>query len=240
MSTFRELVYIVIDELKIPSDDAYFTEEHIMFLLSKFRSFFIKKTYSSVKKQIPDSAYQTVCIDLHPVELIPGICEATDALRSTRKIPTILPIGNVSAYPVNYFVQHQVSFVPRERFRYVGHNRWLQNEIYASIAPDGFLYLKSSNPQFRHLATLRLTAIFEDAATAAQLSCDATCDPLDSEFPLEDAMIMPVVELVVQELRGPVYSSEDKTNNATDDKAEQNANQVPQNQNLNETEQQQQ
>ena len=33
MSTYRELVYLVLDELRLTSDDALFNEEHVMFLL---------------------------------------------------------------------------------------------------------------------------------------------------------------------------------------------------------------
>ena len=35
MSTYRELVYLVLDELKGTSDDFTYTEDHIIFLLNK-------------------------------------------------------------------------------------------------------------------------------------------------------------------------------------------------------------
>jgi hypothetical protein len=40
---------------------------------------------------------------------------------------------------------------------------------------------------------------------------------LDAYFPIESALIPPLIELVVKELRGPEYSPEDKENNADDD-----------------------
>lgn len=64
MSTYREVIYMVSDEIKASSDDAYFTEEHIMFLLKTYRAFILKQRYADVKKQIPESNYQTICIDL--------------------------------------------------------------------------------------------------------------------------------------------------------------------------------
>ena len=70
MSTYRELVYLVLDELKGTSDDFTYTEEHIMFLLSKYRAFLLKQKYNDIKKQIPESNYQTICIDLTEVPAI--------------------------------------------------------------------------------------------------------------------------------------------------------------------------
>ena len=37
MSTYRELIYMVLDQLKAISDDRYIEEEHIIFLLKKYR-----------------------------------------------------------------------------------------------------------------------------------------------------------------------------------------------------------
>ena len=42
MSTFKQLTYLVLDELKISSDDSTFNENHIVFLLSKYRAFLLK------------------------------------------------------------------------------------------------------------------------------------------------------------------------------------------------------
>ena len=39
----KEVVYQVLDELKSVSDDSFWTEEHIIFLIKKYRSFLIKK-----------------------------------------------------------------------------------------------------------------------------------------------------------------------------------------------------
>lgn len=57
MSTYKELVYLVLDELRLHSDDALFTEDHIIFLADKYRAFLLKQKYSDIKKQIPESNY---------------------------------------------------------------------------------------------------------------------------------------------------------------------------------------
>lgn len=219
MSTYRELVYLVLDELKLTSDDALFNEEHVMFLLGKYRGFLLKQQYKDIKKEIPESNYQTLCLDLIQVPAITGEpCEGGTYLRSKEKIPFLMPVATPRVYPEDYY-QGDITYVSRERMKYVGYNRWLPNIIYASIGPDSYLYFKSFNPQYLYLEKARLTGIFEEPEKAAELECnrdESTCDPMDMKFPLEEALIPQVVELVVKELSRPEYLPEDKQNNADD------------------------
>ena len=225
MSTYKELVYMCLDELKLYSDDALYTEEHIMFLLGKYRTFLIKQRYSDVKKQIPESNYQTICLDLIEVPAISGEpCEGGSYLRSKEKIPFLMKIGNPRVYPIDYY-QGEITYVSRDRMRYVGYNKYLQNIIYASLGPDNYLYFKSFNPQFLYLEKVRMTGIFEDTLAASELQCpdengNTVCDVLDREFPIENALIPPLIQLVVEELTKAEYKPEDKENNSDDDLSE--------------------
>lgn len=225
MSTYKELVYMCLDELKLYSDDALYTEEHIMFLLGKYRTFLIKQRYSDVKKQIPESNYQTICLDLIEVPAISGEpCEGGSYLRSKERIPFLMKIGNPRVYPIDYY-QGEITYVSRDRMRYVGYNKYLQNIIYASLGPDNYLYFKSFNPQFLYLEKVRMTGIFEDTLAASELQCpdkngNIVCDVLDREFPIENALIPPLIQLVVEELTKAEYKPEDKENNSDDDLSE--------------------
>jgi hypothetical protein len=221
MNTYKELVYMVLDELKNFSDDATYTEDHVIFLLNKWRTFLLKQRYADVKKQIPESNYQSICLDLIEVPAISGEpCEGGSFLRSTKKIPNLMTIGNPQAYPVNYYLGN-ITFISRERMRYVGYNKYLKNIIYASIGPDNYLYLKASNPQFLYLEKLRLNAIFEDTDEASELECDSdestSCDTLDKDFPIESGLVPQLIESVVKELSGALYKPADPENNANDD-----------------------
>ena len=42
---------------------------------------------------------------------------------------------------------------------------------------------------------------------------------MDKNFPIEDALISPLIELVVKELSGAIYKPKDDENNASDDLA---------------------
>lgn len=221
MSTYRQVIYMILDQLKLTSDDSTYTEEHVLYLAKEYRGLLLKQRYSDIKKQIPESNYQTICLNLIEVPAIAGeSCEGGSYLRSKDKIPTLMQIGNPLLYPMDYY-QGNIAYVSRERMRYVGHNRFLQNIIYASLGPDQYIYMKSNNPQFLYMEQAKMTGIFEDPEEALQLSCDkdneGTCDVLDENFPLEEALIPILIELCVKELSGSVYRAEDDKNNASDD-----------------------
>lgn len=222
--TYKELIYMCLDELKLSSDDSYYTPEHLIFLLVKYRSFLLKQRYSDIKKQIPDSDYQNICLELIEVPAISGEpCEGSSYLRSKDPIPTTMNIGNPRVYPIDFY-QGEITYISRDRMRYVGYNKWLRNIIYCSKAPDGYLYFKSWNPQFLHLEQVRFNAIFEDAKQASEMECPledgSICKLEDKDFPIEDALVPPLIELVTKELRGPEFIEKDLENNAKDDMPE--------------------
>lgn len=224
MNSYRELVYMCMDQLKLISDDSYYTEDHIMFLLDKCRTLLLNQKYKTGTKEVALSNYQTLCLDLIEVPAIAGVpCEGGSYLRSKIKLPYMLNIGNPRIFSSSYF-KSNITVVPMERFKYVGHNRYLQNIIYATIGPDNYLYLTSPNKQFTYLEEIKLTGIFEDAKTAAEYQCDKTeegvdkcIDKLDLNYPIEEALIEPLIEYVVKVMSGYIYRPKDNVNNSNDD-----------------------
>jgi hypothetical protein len=149
-------------------------------------------------------------------------CEGGTYLRSKYKIPFLMKLGNPSVYPIDYY-QGDITIVSRDRMRYIGYNKYLKNIIYASIAPDNYIYFKSYNPQYLYLEKVKMTGMFEDPQKAFELQCEgeeSSCDILDATFPIEEALIPPMVELIVKELLGAEYRPEDKKNDATDNLSE--------------------
>lgn len=224
--TYNEIMYMCLDELKLSSDDSFYTKDHLIFLLVKYRSFLLKQKYSDIKKQIPDSDYQSICLDLIEVPAISGEpCEGNSYLRSKNKIPTTMMVGNPRVYPTDFY-QGEIAYISRDRMRYIGYNKFMRNIIYCSKAPDGYLYFKSWNPQFLYIENVRFSAIFEDAKEASEMACPeengAICKLEDKEFPIEDSLVPPLIELVVKELRGPEFMKKDEDNNAEDNLPDSN------------------
>ncbi len=222
MATFGELTALVLDELKISADDSYFNHGHVRFLLGKYRAFLLKQRYSDIKKEIPNSNYQSICVDLELEEMGGNSpCGHGQYLRSIQKIPFSLSVIRPKVSTIDFFGT-EITYVNWSRFRYLGNNKYLNNFIYATIGPDNYLYLKSQNPQYVFLQKSMITGIFENIDEAATMSCNESgenidCDEDNIAFPLEEALIPPMIQLVVQELTGSIYRPKDNNNNSDDD-----------------------
>ena len=221
--TYREVVYFVIDELKLLSDDTTFTPEHIIFIADKLRAKLLYEKYKDARKGEPSRInYQTISFNLKQVPAIAGTSCYGTFLRTTEKLPTLLNIGiphiysSTSDKAVYYFNNEHFTLVPMERMPYVGNNKWLSNIIYVAKGPDDYLYLKSMNPQFLYLKNLSIDAIFQDAKSINEL-CNCNCDILDAYFPLEEPLIHTLIYNIVAELSGVRYQPTDKVNNSKDD-----------------------
>lgn len=214
----KELIYMVMDELKVVSDDAFFTESHILFLASKYRAMLLKQRYSDIRRRVPESDYQEICLDLEKYEEdIP--CRDSLFVRSVDRIPDLLGIGNNTVYLVNFMYNYNIAFISRERMRFVGYNKYLANTIYCSIGPDRHLYFKSMNPQFKYLKKATFVGVFEDVEEASEYLCNGEgdpCDIMEREFPLEEGLVNVLIQMVVKELSMSQYRYEDSINNAKD------------------------
>lgn len=219
--TLRELVFMCMDEVKLHSDDSFYTEDHVVFLLNKYRSFVLKKELDKENKQLSSTNGQTICLDLIEIRDEDNPCGGS-MLRTEQTIPNLVNDCKVSLYPVNYFEGDHIIYTTMERMRYTTYNKWTKNLIYAAKGPDDYLYLKSSNPQYLYLEKLKMKAVFEDFESAAQYACDESgeelnCDILDMKFPIENALVPIIVEMVVKELLGASYRPKDSINNSNDD-----------------------
>lgn len=213
-----EVVYYCLDAIKAFSDDAYVNEDHIIFLLGKYRGALLQQ-YHNIKKLIPESNYQTVCLTMEPAKVIS--CTANAILKSIEEIPGIMTVGTSSILLYNGMESENIVFVPFSRLGFVGHNKWKQNFIYASVGADRHLYLASTNPQAEHLSSIRMKGLFEDFEKAAELECDSegnkSCDIMDKDFPMEVSLIPDLIARVVTDALGILYRSSDTKNNANDD-----------------------
>jgi hypothetical protein len=143
-------------------------------------------------------------------------------------LTSYLAFGNPRFYTAASYFKGDITMVSKDRFKYVGENKYMQNILYATLGPDSHVYLNSSNPQFLYLKgenKLKVTGIFENSEEASDLECDNrgsdTCDILDRNFPMEDALIAPLIELITKELSPSIAAPEDKENDANDNLSSQ-------------------
>lgn len=225
MATYRELVYIILDELKIQSDDSYFEEEHIMFLINKYRPLILKQRYSDIRKEIPDANYQSINITMVDSPEVTGNLDGSMHYRKSNvKIPTILNLNGgqriiTLSYKSDYW-SGEITYVSKDRFKYIGYNKWIASTVYGSIGPDSYLYIKSADTNIIQLNGVKLTSIFEDPTEVNKLDVDINGkikDPMDIECPFEANLIPVLVEMVLKSLIPALARPSDNVNNANDD-----------------------
>ena len=226
MATYRQMIYMILDELKVLSDDSYYTEDHIMFLLNKYRAYLLKQKYSDTSKETSISNMQTICVDLERYpDIDTDLCLGYSFLRSTEKIPSIIDSGTLDRFvriSSKYQFAGEFAYISPERFKYVGYNRWTKNLIYCTIGPDNYLYFKSNNPQVFYLKKIQFNAIFENPEEAVSMQCpdengEVECDITNTNFPLEEALIPQCINLIIKDLLGATWRPKDDINNAKDD-----------------------
>lgn len=222
----KELIYYILDSVKIISNDSIITEDHVFYLAKKYRSFLIKKEQEKEKSTTDIASefeYQQICLDLEKVPAIDGEpCTGGYYLRTTKAVPKTLEGTTPRVYPIDFYQAINIVYIPRDRMRYIGTNKFLQNIIYVSLGPDKHLYLNGSNPQFMYLRKLRMLGIFEDFDEASKLACDSDgnstpCDYLDMEFPIRDYLVPTLIELCVKDITGTAYRPKEDRNNNRDD-----------------------
>lgn len=224
MTTYRELAYFIIDQIKTISDDSIITIDHIVYLLNQYRNYFIEqKIKTEGVHKLSSSSKQTICLDLEVTSLLPdNECEGS-VLRSVQKVPNLVTNTTATAFPINYFMNVNMCIVSKERYRFVGYNKYMKNIIYVTIGDDNKVYLKSNNPQFQYLRNIKISGIFEDSQEAGKLACDNEgnkCDILDTEFPLDSDLIPSIIDTVTKILTTAAWRQQDSTNDSRDDLAD--------------------
>ena len=226
MATYRQLAYMIADFSKSIADDTIVNIDHIIFLMSRYRTFILNNAFANVKKALSDSNYQTICIPLNNKACYnEDFCGKEEILRSVDKVPLTMVIGSKTINPPAGFMYGNLTYVPTNRFRYAGNNSFLKNFIYVTIGPDRHIYLKSANEDFAYLQKVVFTAVFEDIEKASMMECDCDgecsdkCELLDKKFPLDDAYMITLMQLCIKDITGALWKPKDDENDSADNTA---------------------
>lgn len=212
--TLREIVYMIMDELKLMSDDSYFNEDHVRFLVNKHRTNILKQLYSKDNSVISESNYQTIEVNLDNKEK-----ETDDDFFFSNKksylfgigtIPTLMNISKTKVTAENSRFSYNISLISKDRMKFVGYNKWLKNIIYC-IIEDNQLYIYTLQDNLKEGIVFKVKGIFENP--------EAVEDLFDEEYPLEPSLVPALIQSVVAELAPKTIQPEDSENNASDDKA---------------------
>lgn len=219
MNTYGQMIYMVRDLLKISSDDAYITSQHILFLLEKFRSYVLKSKYEDNQEDIPDSNKNSMTVELELVNDNLGY-SGIPLLRSKEPLPSDMIFDFISVKTNKLTGNPNIIYVPFERFPFTGNSKYLKNMIYWTIDDDDYILVKSCNPRFEYLREIKIEGVFESPMAIAEKDC--ACSSLevnydDVDFCLEDALAQLVIDYTVRTLQTSIYKPQDDLNNTNDD-----------------------
>lgn len=220
METYRNCVYMVLDELKLDSDDSRIEVEHVIFLLNKYRAILAKQRYGKIKKDVPLEYYQIK--EMGKLTLPSNNTDVRRTFFFEEPVPSILNLhGILLETTISYSTQEDdnyevnnidINFINPDRFKYLGENKWLTSMPYATIGYDHKLYINST-VNFLKDKTFKIQGIFETPSDFEK----TTDGKLDMYFPVEQALLQPIIDLVVKELSNFLYLPKDDENNSADD-----------------------
>lgn len=225
MTTYREAIYMCVDLLKGMSDDFSYTEDHIAYLIDKFRALLLKQRYGNdPKKHVPYSNYQSIIVDFTPTK------HNNLILKSNSKVPYMLQLGipRVVTEDTDYY-NFRFELTSRERLPFVNNNKYTLKFYYCAINEEGNVLLRSHQEDWRENeyfgpTKFNLVGIFENPREITdEISFgenEITLNEWDRNIPIEEGLVTTLIELVVKELAGSVYRPNDEVNNNRDDNAD--------------------
>ena len=231
MTTYREAIYMCNDLLKGMSDDFTYTEEHIAYLLDKFRALLLKQRYGNdPKKHVPYSNYQTLEVTFTPTEV-------KQFIKSDQQVPYMLQLGIPRIVSENEdYYNYRFELTSRERLPFVGNNKYTSLINYCAINEDNHILLKNKDSFWENLAIeppqtnyvgpkkFKLVGIFENPREVLdEMSFGETSENVhewDRNIPIEESLITNLIELVVKEIAGSVYRPTDDINDNKDNNAD--------------------
>lgn len=210
----NEVIYYCLDAIKAFSDDAYVNEDHVLYLISKYRASLLQQYYNT-KKPITESNYQIIDLNLKRVF---NTYTSKACLKSDEIVPTLMTITKPVVLLFNGLETEMIEVVPFSRMKFTGYNKWKNNFIYAAISPEKNLHLISNNQQTKFLEKVKFRGIFEDFTKPYELM--GITDIMEEEFPMEYALIPDLLIRVVKDVLGTAWRMADTRNNAADELAD--------------------
>lgn len=223
-----DIIYTVLEKLRVQTDDAHFSEELISSMIDQKRALLIKQQYGSKTWHMPIEIKQELCLDLELVDKVNGYSCAGKMLRTSLSLPKSIKIkgkeGPLLVRKPDGF-EIALSIVSIERLPYLFNNPSTMMITYCAMDLDNKLVMVSADDKHKFLKSLKVTDIFEEPDVARDLTCDVEIgqEAWDDEYPVEMAMVDPIVNMVVQDLGRSMMMPEDNINDATDNASENGA-----------------
>ena len=223
MATYNEIIYSIREGIRQHTSDSDIDDRQIIFEFNLQRALWYRNEYNKRNKSLDDQAKQTICLDLVEANADECGCNTeTDCkiLRSVQKIPPVLDLHDklaISKVTTNDVSSVPLSFTTFNKFPYTGNGPYNKNNIFATLHPNGHIYVKSSNPLYFFLESIAVTLILEDPLDAKEFQCgNGSCFNPNLEYPVKSHIIAYIKEIVIRTLIQQLGIPKDQINNANE------------------------
>lgn len=230
MATYNEIIYSIREGIRQHTSDSDIDDRQIIFEFNLQRALWYRNEYNKKNTSIDDQVKQTICFELEKAtasecDCIESECEI---LRTKNKMPKVLDLRDKSAISkvtFNNITDMPLSFVSYNKFPYSGNGPYNKNTVFATLHPNGYIYLKSANPNFKLIENIAVTAVLEDPLDAKDFSCNfKSCFNPKEEYPVKSHIIAyiknTVIEGFIRQLTMPkdlINNSQENLNNMSKD-----------------------
>ena len=212
--TFKEAIYDIREGLKLLSIDSDFTDRQIAFLLRTYRGTVIRQFLTNNPGEHRDILTQTLYMVLEDVDLsrFPDEIQNTTTLRgSIKTIPNIIGQQMYKEIVVRTVERlgKEIEIVHKDRAQFYLYAP--KGFIYGYVDDDSKLYLISSDPVYKNIGQVTVTAIFEDPEAIIdinELSGDLDLYPITSH--LWASVKSMTLEHIARQLSLPIDTINDK------------------------------
>lgn len=226
MATLNEITYSVLSPVRpYMTGDSHLSIEKVQYDIKNERSKLIRNELNKNRTIDPTIIQSLGCVPVQAVDAAECCTITTNCyvMRTVDKIPNAVETHRKKLItrvgPVNITLKGY-SFINYTQAQYSGNNAYTKNDTYAFIL-NGYIYIKSNNPDIYTLKYINIQGVFEDPTALTNYQChedDITpCYDEDSTYPINDWMVT-YIEQILQEkyLKQYIAIPKDKSNDATD------------------------
>ena len=223
MATYNEIIYSIREGIRQHTSDSDIDDRQIIFEFNLQRALWYRNEYNKKNTSIDDQVKQTICLELEKASASECDCFENDCtiLRTNKKIPKLLDLRDkisISKVTFNDITGMPLSFVSYNKFPFTGNGPYNKNTVFATLHPNGYIYLKSANPSFKLIKNIAVTAILEDPLDARNFSCNGEeCFSSDQEYPVKSHIIAYIKNTVIEGFIRQLAMPKDLINNSQED-----------------------
>jgi hypothetical protein len=206
--TYNEVIYSIREKLSQIVDDNDIDDREIIFEVNNQRALHLRNQYNAKHRLIDPEVKQVLCVTMAPASPDDCGCGETDCtvMKSTTPLPPLIEFhdsnGLITVAPTG------VGSVPFSTVSYMkavysGERMYTQNNIFAFLHPNGYLYLKSKSPLHKMIECVEAHVLLENPLDAHEFkypSGTVCYDPDTSPYPLKAHVLTYITENVLRML----------------------------------------